>query len=259
MSLKGVQSRLKAAGLYTGNLDGLWGKGTEGGVMIAMDRAGIAPLAVPLVKTPAVPVGTATVDHPQYTIERFIEHFIKTYEGGMSLDKDDTGNFYRGVLVGSKYGVTGAALADYRNVTTITAKDIANLTMAEAVQVGLELYYDRPDFDLLPWDPVVASIMDMGWGAGPGQAIKLMQRMCAVSDDGKIGRYTVAGYEDYLAAHGLEQTAIDWCNVRYAFYDLIIQRRPTNAKYRNGWRNRSAGFLPGTPFWLEWNLPKSNR
>lgn len=258
MALKDIQARLKAAGLYTGSLDGLWGKGTEAGVVAALDKAGIPALTAPVgPKTPMV--DQPSTQHPQYTIESFIRHFIETYEGGLSLDPKDSGNFYRGKLIGSKFGVTGAALADYRNVVEISAADIKNLTLPEAVQVGLELYYDRPDFDLLPWDPCVASVMDMGWGAGPVQAIKLFQRMIVAADDGKIGARTVAAYQDYVLDHGLEQTAIDWCNVRYAFYDLIIQRKPTKAKYRNGWRNRSAGFLPGTTFWRAWNLPASNR
>ncbi len=259
MSLKTVQQRLKNAGLYVGNIDGLYGMGTENALVTVMDRAGLPKLVTTIPKTPIVATGAATVLHPQYTIEMFIRHFIETFEGGLSLDTKDTGNFYRGVLVGSKFGVTGAALADYRGVKEISKADIANLTIEEAIKVGVELYYDRPDFDLLPWNPVTASWMDMGWGAGPVQAIKLMQRMIGVGDDGKMGRYTVAAYEDYLVDHGMEKTAQDWAEVRNAFYDLIIKKRPANAKYRNGWRNRTAGFLPGTAFWRAWNLPSSNR
>lgn len=258
MALKDVQTRLKAAGLYTGLIDGRYGPGTEAALLTVLDRAGIAALVGPVPpKTPVVV--NPTVEHPQYTIESFIQHFIETWEGGLSLDPKDSGNFYKGKLVGSKYGVTAAALAKYRNVSNITAADIASLKLSEAVAVGLELYYDEPDFDLMPWDPVVASVMDMGWGAGPVQAVKLLQRMVVCADDGHIGPRTVAAYEDYVVEHGLRQTAIDWCNIRYAFYDLIIARKPSNAKYRNGWRNRSAGFLPDTPFWRQWNLPAANR
>lgn len=257
MSLASTQQRLKNAGLYFGEIDGKWGLGSETAVNTAMDMARIAPLTKPVAKTPIVTA--PSVQHPQYTIEKFIGHFIDTYEGGLSMDPKDTGNWYRGVLCGSKYGVTAAALADYRNVREISPKDIANLTRDEAIKVGLELYYDRPDFDLCPWNPVTASWMDMGWGAGPGQATKLMQRMIGVGDDGKIGRFTVADYEDYIVEFGLEKTAQDWAKVRNEFYDRIIKIRPSNAKYRNGWRNRTAGFLPGTPFWKEWNLPVSNR
>jgi lysozyme family protein len=259
MSLATVQTRLKNAGLYTGEIDGKWGLGSETAVNTAMDMAKLAVLTKPVPKTPIFIAGTATVMHPQYTIESFVQHFIETYEGGLSMDPKDTGNWYRGVLCGSKYGVTAAALADYRHVIPMTPADVAALTESEAIRIGVELYYDRPDFDLLPWNPVTASMMDMGWGAGPGQSIKLAQRMVGANDDGKIGRYFTADYEDYIVEHGLERAALDWAKVRYQFYDQIIAKRPSNAKYRNGWRNRTDGFLPGTAFWKQWNLPASNR
>lgn len=189
-----------------------------------------------------------------YTPADFVGHFIDTWEGKLSLDPADQGNYYLGNLIGSNFGVTGAALAEYRGTKVITARDIATLTRSEAIKVGLKLVYDKSNFDDLPWDPVVASALDAGWGSGPGQAIKLLQRMIAVGDDGSIGRFTVAAYQDYVKAHGLEAAAKVWCQARYDFYDLIIKVRPTNAKYRNGWRNRAASFLPGTPFWKAWSL-----
>jgi hypothetical protein len=76
--------------------------------------------------------------------------------------------------------------------------------------------------------------------------------MVEVADDGKLGPYTARAYAEYLKDHGLEQSARDWANVRNAFYDRIIKVRPSNAKYRNGWRNRTASFLPGTAWWRNW-------
>lgn len=183
------------------------------------------------------------------TVAEFIRGYIETHEGGLSIDPDDAGNWYRGKLVGSKFGVTGAALAAYRRTPDITAADMKALSLDEAVKIGVKLYYDEPDFDLLPWDKVTASVLDMAWGAGPGQAIKLMQRMIGAADDGKLGRFTAQAYAEFVKHHGIEETARRWGTVRNAFYDNIIAVRPTNAKYRNGWRNRTASFLPDTKWW----------
>lgn len=179
----------------------------------------------------------------------FIQGYIQTHEGVLSLDRDDTGNWSHGVLVGSKFGVTGDVLAKYRGVPSVTAAQMAALTLDEAVRIGVKLFYQAPHFDLLPWEQCVASVVDMGWGSGPGQAIKLLQRMVGANDDGALGGYTARAYRDYVANHGLEATAYAYAKVRNAFYDSIIAVRPTNAKYRNGWRNRTASFLPGTPWW----------
>jgi lysozyme family protein len=89
----------------------------------------------------------------------------------------------------------------------------------------------------------------MAWGAGPKQAIKLLQRMIAAGDDGDIGPFTAKAYRDFLANHALVDVAARYAAARNAFYDLIIANRPSNAKYRNGWRNRTASFLPTSPWW----------
>jgi lysozyme family protein len=178
--------------------------------------------------------------------------FIKEHEGGLSTDPTDTGNWLGGVCVGSKYGVTAAVLCKHRSVNTITPAQMAALDMDEAVTIGLDLFYREPRLNLLSWNQVTASVLDMGWGAGPRQSVKLLQRMVGAADDGEVGRYTARAYADYLDNHGLENSARAWGNVRNAFYDHIIAIRPKNARFRNGWRNRTASFLPGTTWWKRW-------
>ncbi|MEO6217739.1 MAG: glycosyl hydrolase 108 family protein [Sphingomonas sp.] len=179
----------------------------------------------------------------------FIRDYIKTHEGGLSVDRDDTGNWHKGKLVGSKFGVTGDVLAKARGVAKVTYDEMVALTLDEAVSIGCRLFYAVPHFDLLPWDQAVASVIDMGWGAGPGQAIKLLQRMIGANDDGQLGPYTARLYRSYVANHGLEATANAYGAARNAFYDLIIHLHPSNAKFHDGWHNRSNSFLPGTAWW----------
>jgi len=190
----------------------------------------------------------------------FFRDYISTWEGGLSLDPDDAGNWFGAngcapVLIGSKYGVTGAALAAFRDCRTITARDIACLTIDEAVRIGIRLYYDRPHIDRLPWDPVIASLVDFGWGAGPGQAIRLLQRMIKVVDDGRIGPFTIAAYQKYIASYGVTETARHWRAARDDFYRLVATKRPINAKYLRGWTRRSAYFAPGSAWWKRFYSP----
>ena len=191
-------------------------------------------------------------------VAQFIGGFIADHEGGLSIDPDDTGNWFHEkgrtpILVGSKYGVTGATLAAFRGLARITAIDMALLKKEEAVRIGVRLYYEQPAFDLLPWNPLTASLVDMGWGAGTGQATRLFQRMIGANDDGVMGPRTVGAFHQFVKEHGLSGAARCWGEVRLAFYDRIIVARPTNAKYRNGWRRRTRSFLPGTPWWGLWS------
>lgn len=188
------------------------------------------------------------------TIADFIGGFISTHEGGLSMDPQDNGNWTgghrgQGQLVGSKYGVTPGAVAMFRGVpaSSITKADIAGLTREEAIQIGVKNYYLAPGFDKLPWNRVTPSIVDKGWGSGPGQAIRLMQRMIGVNATGKIDPATIAAYAAFIAQHGEEAAARKWADVRIAFDTSLGQPR-----FINGWNNRTRSFLPGTQWWKDW-------
>lgn len=190
------------------------------------------------------------------SIADFIGGFIDAHEGGLSMEPADNGNWTggrrgEGKLVGSKFGVTPGAAADFRGVpvASITAADIAALTRDEAIRIGVANYYEAPGLNLLPWNRVTLSIIDKGWGSGPRQAIKLLQRMVGADDDGKIkaGGETVRKYTAWLAQHGEEAAARIWADVRIAFDTSLNQPR-----FINGWNNRTRSFLPGTTWWGEW-------
>lgn len=182
----------------------------------------------------------------------FAKQFITRWEGGHSLDPIDNGNWTGakqgvGALVGSNMGVTPAALASFRRVpvASITKPVMAALTLDEAADIALANYYQAPRLSLLPWNRVTASIFDFGWGTGPIQAIKLLQRMLDVDDDGKLGPATATAYSKLLAAQGETFVAGAWWTIRDSFYEQIIATRPVNAKYEKGWDNRSRYFTPG--------------
>lgn len=190
----------------------------------------------------------------------FARDFIFRWEDGHSADPNkthslnptDNGNWTGakqniGVLVGSNHGVTPAALAAHRGVpiAQITRSVMRALTIAEAADMALIRYYEGPRISLLPWNRVTASILDFGWGAGPEQAIKLLQRMLDVLDDGKLGAVTAGAYASLIKAQGETFVAGAWWTIRDAFYEQIIGTRPVNVKFEKGWDNRSRYFTPG--------------
>lgn len=192
----------------------------------------------------------------------FASDFIFQWEDGQSRDPSrthsmtpaDNGNWTGGrqnvgELVGSNHGVTPAVLAAYRGVPSVTKDQMHALTITEASAIALAKFYRGPHLDLLDWNQVTASLFDMAWGAGPVQAIKLMQRIIAVGDDGQCGQRTADAFHEYLAHHGVEGAANAYGIARNAFYDQIIAARPQNAQFRNGWRNRTAYYLPGSGWW----------
>jgi len=163
-----------------------------------------------------------------------------------SVDPDDKGNWFKGQLVGSKYGVTGAALAAYRGVATISRSQMAALTEDEAIDLGLTGYFYRQGIDLLPWDVVIAGVTDLSFNAGPSMAVKVLQRLIGADDDGKAGKGTREAYRLWRCNKTDEEAMRAWTKARIAFYVSL-----KNAKYENGWTNRANAFLPGTKWWKD--------
>lgn len=198
------------------------------------------------------------------TPETFVEDYIGRWEGGLSVDPNDNGNWFlfgapaqlkgHGELVGSKYGVTGATLSAYRGVRKITATDMAKLTMGEACDIALKLFYTEPGLDKLAWNRVTASVLDFGWGAGPVAAKKLLQDVLDVPTDGNIGPVTSQAYSRFLGKTEAFAAGAWWA-MREEYYERLVERRPSDAIYLKGWDNRSRYFTPGDAegWWRKWD------
>lgn len=198
------------------------------------------------------------------TPEEGFAHAIGTWEGGFQQFSEDAGNWVRlpdGTrrLIGTNLGVTPGALANHRGVepATITVQDMKALKVEEAVAIGMAHYY-RVGWERLDYSPAVEVWVDIGWGSGPRTAIKYMQRMIGVGDDGIIGGQTEKAWYDWLyrgEAPSLDMHAravkeiAQW---RRNFYRRITEIRPANAKFLQGWLNRANHYLPGTEWWKEW-------
>lgn len=198
------------------------------------------------------------------TPEKFAADFIFVWEDGQktdpnkthSLRRNDRGNWSGGAinagsLIGSNHGVTPTALAAFRKVpvSAITYAVMHALTIEEAGLIALSSYYRDNHLDRLAWNAVTASAFDFGWGAGPITTVKHIQRLVGVKDDGIIGHGTSSAFDAWITRLGLEGTANAFGADRNAYYEAVIRSRPEQAENRNGWRNRTAYFLPGTPWW----------
>lgn len=222
----------------------------------------------------ALPPATAGMMTPK----AFIAGFIGDHEGALSVHVEDNGNWFdparyrnrpvlpqrrgMGVNVGSKFGVTAYALADYRvakgmpldQALNITRETMAGLDFDTAVDVGMVLFYAGPGFDQLVWNRVTMSIMDKGWGSGPGTAVRMMQRMIGANADGKIGPNTARAYAAFIAQHAEEGAAHLWADVRIAFDQVLATNEgedDPDRKFIGGWNNRTRSFLPGTEWWRQ--------
>ena len=183
------------------------------------------------------------------TTIRKIAEAIVAREGGFVNDPDDPGG-------ATNHGVTLATLRrlgiDTSGDGRIDVADVRQLTAAQAVDIYVKHYFDRPGIGALP-GALHASVFDMYVNSGTN-AVKILQRLLTrmgfpCEPDGVIGPQTIraaqAGYEaapTYLAdAYGI---------ARRNYYYALADGRPASRKFarardggKGGWIRRAEEFI----------------
>ena len=164
------------------------------------------------------------------TPEAVVDAIILPHEGGTYTDDPlDAGG-------PTKWGITIPVLSAYRH-RTCTAEDIKALTKDEATDLYIARYV-RPFAGLS--DPLRVNVIDMAVNAGNERATRLLQQTVGAAVDGMIGPETI-GLSDKRDWNVL------YTGVRLAFYEGLIERSPSQVKWRNGWRRRALSFLDASP------------
>lgn len=189
-----------------------------------------------------------------------IRYAIERWEGVYGNDSYDPGNWITmpdgtRQIAGSKYGVTPAALAAHRGKKPweMTADVMKAMPLEEALDIGETMFYRGTGIDTLPWGPATAVLLDIGWGTGVGQAVKLMQRLVGVNADGRIGPLTIDAYTRWIASVGWEQGTREMHRIRMEFYRMLGRQNPAAfGPPQPGWKNRADWMLPGGEWWAHW-------
>lgn len=174
---------------------------------------------------------------------------IVAREGGYVNDPDDPGG-------ATKYGVTIGTMRglglDLNRDGRVDSKDVKSLTRAQAEQIFVQHYFEKPGLAKLP-TVLQASVFDMYVNAG-ANAVRILQRMVSrmgftATDDGVIGPQTIgsaasaasAAPEHLSDAYGIE---------RRNYYYALADRRPASRKYatttkgqKGGWITRAEAFI----------------
>ena len=180
---------------------------------------------------------------------REIAKEIVDREGGFVNDPDDPGG-------ATKFGVTIHTMRrlglDLTGDGDVTVSDVKHLTRAQAIEIFITHYHDRPGIAQLP-ESLRASVFDMYVNAG-ANAVRILQRLLvdmgfALTVDGLIGPNTAqaaqnAAQSDAVAlrdAYGI---------ARRNYYFRLADKRPASRKYartrsggKGGWIKRAEEFI----------------
>jgi lysozyme family protein len=155
------------------------------------------------------------------------------HEGGYVNAKTDRGG-------PTKYGITHKTLAAHRGVPSVTAAQVKDMTIDEAETIYRKSYWGPSGGDVLPVGLDYAAF-DFGINSGPMRAVKTLQKVLGVKQDGWIGTATLAAIASYPG--GLSSLIRDYCEARMAFLRSLGGKQGFASNGR-GWTIRVLGKDP---------------
>ena len=187
------------------------------------------------------------------TREEKIKKFIKdkmlseSETGKISTVKEDSGNFHRGKLLGSKFGVTGATLEKYKRKKDpnfiVTKEDIAAVDLDTASKIAYEEYYKKYNIDKIDDDNLAMNVLDFAYNSGGNRALRWLRK--TVQDKQKAKGET---NKLRVGKGKLDEEALNIINSKYITnneysdqrqqYIDIISKKEKNKKFKEGWTNR---------------------
>ena len=152
-------------------------------------------------------------------------------EGGFTDDTRDPGNFLPDGRPGcTNLGVTQAAWEAFIG-HKVTHEDMKALTPETVEPFYKKKYWDAVKADDLP-DGLDYLMFDFAINAGPGRAIKTMQKAIGSTPDGAIGPKTMQALKDANQGELVAKFSAE----KEAFYRSL----PTFATFGKGWLRRVA-------------------
>jgi lysozyme family protein len=146
---------------------------------------------------------------------------VLKHEGGFVDHPKDPGG-------ATNKGITIATFRRFVNPGG-TVADLKAITHAQVDTVYRRQYWDAIRGNELP-DGVDFAVFDFAVNSGPGRAIKYLQAVVGVTQDGVIGPATIQAVKAKLPATVIH----DICNARLAF----LKRLKTWETFKRGWERR---------------------
>ena len=153
---------------------------------------------------------------------KILKPFILRWEGGFVNDPNDSGG-------ATNKGVTLATFRRYKGASA-TVDDLKAIT--DGTAIFKEMYWDKCKADEINSQSVANLIVDWYWMSGT-KAIKYVQRLIGTTEDGIVGKQTLA----MLNAEG-DGLVLPIYNYRKDFYHRIVANRPNQKRFLRGWLNR---------------------
>ena len=148
--------------------------------------------------------------------------FVFKAEGGYSDNPNDPGG-------PTNFGITLATLKAYEGDQALTAEDVKKLTPDVAKEIYRSAYWNRMQCGSLP-NGLDLEVFDFGVNAGPGEAVKMLQKIVGVTADGSIGPITLSALGQFKPRDLISR----YSDARLAYYKAL-----NKPDFDQGWATRA--------------------
>lgn len=156
--------------------------------------------------------------------------WILVHEGGYVNHPDDPGG-------ATNMGVIQRTYDGWRRRQGLPTQSVRNITKQEVIKIYKDQYWDKVWGDHLP-DGLDYSLYDFAINSGPSRAIKFIQRLVGVKEDGVMGNIT---FDAIRQRNDIESLIIELNFARWAW----LKRLRHYSTFGRGWTRRVMGEQEG--------------
>lgn len=152
--------------------------------------------------------------------------FTLRWEGGFVDHPADPGGR-------NNKGVTQRVYDAWRRRQGLTQRDVKLIQDAEVHAIYASDYWIPPRCDLLS-RPLDLAQFDTAVNMGPKRAVRFLQKALGCDVDGEFGPSTERAVSECKPGDAV----VKYCDIREAFYEQIMQKKPSQSVFLKGWMNR---------------------
>ncbi len=119
----------------------------------------------------------------------------KEFEALYQNKPQDSGNYCKGDLIGTKYGISAIGLAQWNGGNCPTVEEVKNLTESKARQIAKGQYWDNIKGDKIKSQALAHLIFDITFGGSSGP-LNVRQAINAVKGPGTVSEFRSSSLSD---------------------------------------------------------------
>jgi lysozyme family protein len=153
------------------------------------------------------------------------------WEGGYTNDPIDPGGE-------TNFGITQRAWAKFRASNKTLPASVKDLDLHHAKAFYLSNYWIPLACDVINSQPMADALFSFAVNQGQGRAVKRLQGILGVNQDGVMGPNTIEAINKQIG----DELCNKFCDETKKYYANLIKKRPSLAKFENGWNNRADAY-----------------